>query len=84
MHPFKAECAFHPTHSSPWFCSCCACCCLSCRGVLQTLSSENMEDYVGYELPAKFLEVDEVSAALHFGGWQTEMCMQTSRRHRMC
>jgi hypothetical protein len=31
--------------------------------LLQTLNSENMEDYVGYELPAKFLEVDEVRPA---------------------
>lgn len=27
---------------------------------LQNINAENMEEYVGYELPAKFLEVDEV------------------------
>ncbi|WIA30498.1 hypothetical protein OEZ86_000582 [Tetradesmus obliquus] len=32
----------------------------------QTLNSENMEDYVGYELPAKFLEVDEEEERLVF------------------
>lgn len=35
------------------------CCMLSV--FLQNLNSENMEEYIGYELPAKFLEVDEVS-----------------------
>ncbi|KAF8068441.1 PU1 [Scenedesmus sp. PABB004] len=32
----------------------------------QNLNSENMEDYVGYELPAKFLEVDEDEERLVF------------------
>jgi hypothetical protein len=27
---------------------------------MQNINAENMEEYVGYELPAKFLEVDEV------------------------
>jgi hypothetical protein len=64
-------------------CSCCAAACC-CRCVLlQTLNSENMEDYVGYELPAKFLEVDEVRPALRSEGRQQDSaCMQMDRQHR--
>jgi hypothetical protein len=44
--------------------------------LLQTLNSENMEDYVGYELPAKFLEVDEVRPAWHIGPQRgCKLCM---------
>jgi hypothetical protein len=28
--------------------------------LLQNIDTENLEEYVGYELPAKFMEVDEV------------------------
>jgi hypothetical protein len=46
--------------------------------LLQTLNSENMEDYVGYELPAKFLEVDEVRLR-HRGGLHMGMHCCTGR-----
>lgn len=38
----------------------------------QNLNTENLEEYIGYELPAKFLEVDEVR--LHHA-------VQCSNRH---
>jgi hypothetical protein len=49
--------------------------------LLQNIDTENLEEYVGYELPAKFIEVDEVRqrrrAATATQQWQDLYCVHS-------